>query len=273
VAIPDYQALMLPMLELCADGNEHQINDLVEALSGRFELTVDERDQRLSSGQRVIYNRTHWAATYLTKARVLERSGRGRLRITSRGLDILGTKPAQVNVKLLSGFPEFEAFRKAAAAVAPNPVPTTSVDPEELLDTTYRGLRSTSRPTSSITSSRVLPHSSSSSSSSFSWRWDMAAQILSKQPDTSGNQATTGSMVSLTRTSSAWTPCTSRRSDGRQTIRCDDQISKPLPAASKANERRKVYSSRHRASQPTHRSTRSALADASSSSMAQNYPV
>jgi len=34
--IPDYQTIMLPVLELVADGKEYQLNDLVDALSIQF---------------------------------------------------------------------------------------------------------------------------------------------------------------------------------------------------------------------------------------------
>lgn len=34
--IPDYQTIMLLVLELVADGKEYQLNDLVDALSIQF---------------------------------------------------------------------------------------------------------------------------------------------------------------------------------------------------------------------------------------------
>ncbi len=135
---------MLPMLKLTSDGADHRIADVVQALSNDFQLTEADRDERLSSGQQVIYNRTHWAATYLVKAGLLVRAVRGSVRITPRGLEILGLQPDRVDIKLLSQFPEFESFR-AKAAVAPEPVagPVSDQDPEELLDTTYTALRRT----------------------------------------------------------------------------------------------------------------------------------
>ncbi len=144
MAVPDYQSLMLPMLQLTADGSEHSLADLVEALSDQFQLGEVDKDQRLQSGQRVIYNRTHWAATYLTKAGVLDRAGRGRVRISSRGLSVLARNVDRVDVKLLAEFPEFEAFRKSSAQGAPTvsgEIPQQ--DPEELLDATYLALRRT----------------------------------------------------------------------------------------------------------------------------------
>ena len=67
MAVPDYQSLMLPMLRLTADGAEHRLADLVRSLVRALQLGEVDGDQDSSSGQRVIYNRTHWAATYLTQ--------------------------------------------------------------------------------------------------------------------------------------------------------------------------------------------------------------
>lgn len=130
------------MLRLTADGHEHRISDLVEALSAEFGLTEADRDASLSSGQRVIYNRSHWAATYLAKAGLVDRAGRGTLRIAKRGQDLLAAKPVRIDVKVLSQYPEFEAFRAkttpTSEVVHPQPV---QEDPEELLDSTYAALR------------------------------------------------------------------------------------------------------------------------------------
>ena len=43
MSIPDYQSLMLPLLTLAADGNEHRFRNAVEQLAARFELSDDER--------------------------------------------------------------------------------------------------------------------------------------------------------------------------------------------------------------------------------------
>ena len=55
--IPNYQALMLPILQLAGQG-EAALQDAVEKLVAQFGLTPDEALKRLASGQRVIYNRT-----------------------------------------------------------------------------------------------------------------------------------------------------------------------------------------------------------------------
>lgn len=48
--IPDFQNLMLPMLQIAADGAEHRLGDVIEALAQRFELSEAERAELLPSG-------------------------------------------------------------------------------------------------------------------------------------------------------------------------------------------------------------------------------
>jgi restriction system protein len=86
VPIPDYQTVMLPLLQLASDHREHRHAATVEALADHFGLTPDERGALLPSGtQPVFYNRVHWARTYLKHAGLLESTGTGRFRITAAG--------------------------------------------------------------------------------------------------------------------------------------------------------------------------------------------
>jgi restriction system protein len=62
VAIPTFQALMRPLLELATDGHELQTSEAAEALAAKFDLTPDEREELLPSGrQRRFNNRVAWA--------------------------------------------------------------------------------------------------------------------------------------------------------------------------------------------------------------------
>ena len=42
MAIPDYQACMLPLLRFASDGKEHQLKDAAERLAEEFGLTAKE---------------------------------------------------------------------------------------------------------------------------------------------------------------------------------------------------------------------------------------
>nr|WP_242052348.1 winged helix-turn-helix domain-containing protein [Dysgonomonas sp. GY75] len=41
--IPNYQAIMLPLLKTVQDGKEYKLNDVVELLADKFKLTEEEK--------------------------------------------------------------------------------------------------------------------------------------------------------------------------------------------------------------------------------------
>ena len=49
MAIPDFQSLMLPLLQRLADGKEHPNVEVLEALADQFHLSEDERKELLPS--------------------------------------------------------------------------------------------------------------------------------------------------------------------------------------------------------------------------------
>ena len=125
MAIPDYQTLMVPLLELAGDGREHAMREAVEELSTTFQLTGAERRELLPSGQQPTFdNRVHWARTYLKAARLLDSPRRGYFKITSKGSDLLAKRPDRIDVRFLSQFPEFLEFRsRRGTRVKPQPAP------------------------------------------------------------------------------------------------------------------------------------------------------
>lgn len=68
MAIPDHQAVMLPLLKRLADGKEHKHSNLIDELGSEFGLTEEELSERLPSRtQKVFTNRVGWARTHLKK--------------------------------------------------------------------------------------------------------------------------------------------------------------------------------------------------------------
>ena len=146
MAIPDYQTVMLPLLRLLEDEKEHNIGDAVDSLADKFNLSAEERQQLLGSGQQtVIRNRAGWARTYLKKAGLIASTRRGFFRITERGQKVLASKPERIDVKYLEQFPEFVAFRELRHERADELAATVSrssdATPEEALDSAYQRLR------------------------------------------------------------------------------------------------------------------------------------
>ncbi|GJH23813.1 restriction endonuclease [Caballeronia novacaledonica] len=155
--ITDYQTLMLPVLRVAADGQDHRFRDLVEELATEFQLTDDERNTLLPSGSAPLFdNRVGWARTYLKQAGVIASPKRGYVTITERGKKLLAEKPTKISNTTLKQFPEFVEFmlRKSDQAQtdtssASSPSVSSSVEadsnistPEELLAQAYQRLRS-----------------------------------------------------------------------------------------------------------------------------------
>lgn len=110
--IPDFQTLMLPVLRSSANG-EVRISEVVDQLADEFHLSQEERSLLLPSGKQARFaNRVNWAKSYLGKAGLVELTKRAYFRISQRGRDVLVQNPERIDIKYLSQFPEFNAFRE-----------------------------------------------------------------------------------------------------------------------------------------------------------------
>jgi len=113
--IPGFQDLMLPLLELAKDGEEHSFKDAVDELAKQLDLTPEERSKLLPSGtDRVFRNRVGWAKTHLKKAGLLTYPKRGYFKITDRGREVLEKNLDRIDIKYLDRFKEFQEFRKSS---------------------------------------------------------------------------------------------------------------------------------------------------------------
>jgi restriction system protein len=113
MSIPDYQTIMLPLLQHLADKKERSSQETFESLSKVFRLSEQEKNELLPSGNQPIFmNRIGWAKTYLKKTRFIESPKRGYYKITERGLKELKKNPNKIDNKYLSQFSEFADFVK-----------------------------------------------------------------------------------------------------------------------------------------------------------------
>ncbi len=141
--IPDYQAFMLPLLEVLQDRQERPMAEVAAALANHFNLTPVERDQLLESGQQtIVSNRGAWAKTYLKKAGLLHNPVRGKVQITEEGLKVLKQKPAKIDNAFLKNYASFNTFfRPSKVADGDSPEPDATKTPEEAIDDAYQDLR------------------------------------------------------------------------------------------------------------------------------------
>lgn len=143
MAVPDFQSLFLPFLKLVSDGKEHSLSEVVECLADQLNLSPEDRRERLPSGRQTRFgNRVAWVATHFRKAGLLESTGRGKFRVTERGLEVLHENPQPLDTKYLMRFPEYREFRaqkndeQAGVTTLPDELQT----PTEMLEFAYQKL-------------------------------------------------------------------------------------------------------------------------------------
>ena len=150
MAVPDYQSVMLPLLQFAArKGTEISTSEAVEAPAKELGLTEDDLKEMLPSGiQSTFVNRVGWAATYMKKAGLLEATRRGFYQISDRGRDLLKKQPKTINVKQLKQYPEFLEFQQLKGTRSGDKVPDSKVTsdvstatPSEALESAYENLR------------------------------------------------------------------------------------------------------------------------------------
>jgi restriction system protein len=142
--IPDYQAIMLPLLQFAGDQKEHSLREATNVLASQFKLTEEEKNELLpSGGEGRFYNRVSWARTYLKKAELLNYTRRGFFSITSRGIELLGKNPLEIDAKFLKRYDEFVQFIEIKKDDgSENSEQQTLVEtPEETLESAYQKLQ------------------------------------------------------------------------------------------------------------------------------------
>ena len=149
LSIPSYDALMLPVLRLCAD-RVWPMRELITRIADDLQLSPEERSQELrSGGTRVIASRVSWAKTYLKQAGLVEQPKRAMVVATPAGRDLLASAPNRIDSAVLQRYPEFLDFqgRTRVAGVAeqspantlnslhePTPTLPITITPEDQID-------------------------------------------------------------------------------------------------------------------------------------------
>ena len=144
--IPDYQALMRPVLD-CAKDNEVKIGDIVDPLADRFELSDEEREEILPSGKRFRQS-CPLAKSYLKQGGLVKATKRGHFVITDRGRAVLADEGAEINKAYLEQFEEFKEFQARTRDVdAPEGATATEANstatPDEALRDAHKRIDAT----------------------------------------------------------------------------------------------------------------------------------
>ncbi len=147
--IPDFQTIMLPLLEFVEDKQEHSLQEAIIYLTKIFNLTEEERKELLPSGKQSRFvNRVGWTRTHLKKAGLIEYPRRGYFKITDRGIQVLINRPNNLNAHFLKQYPEYREFcnlensQKTTDAQETKYIINQSTEtPEEILEAAYQKLQ------------------------------------------------------------------------------------------------------------------------------------
>lgn len=146
MAVPDFQTVMRPVLVALSDRQPRSPTAIRSVVAAHFDLTTDDLDEEIPSGRaKTFQNRVGWAITYLLRAGLISRPKPATYQLADRGESVLSECPERVDMKVLSQFDEFVAFKqsKPTAGKPPSvPQPTADQTPEEQIDHAYEELAS-----------------------------------------------------------------------------------------------------------------------------------
>lgn len=146
--IPDFQTIMLPLLNLLAKGEQKSLNEVMEELVEHYQLTPQDLKIKVPSGQMGLFrNRVGWSRSYLKKAGLLEYPARGVYKITDFGKQFLASNPTELRIKQLKKMPDYKEWVKTFNQEN-DPIEGKSIatdnetdTPEEILATTVESLK------------------------------------------------------------------------------------------------------------------------------------
>lgn len=108
--IPKYNEMYKEVLETIKNQKEYTTKEYREIVANKLNISIEERKKTLESGGNVYNTTLNWTVVYLKKAKLLEATKRGVIKITQRGLDLLATNPEKIDNETLKKYPEFNEF-------------------------------------------------------------------------------------------------------------------------------------------------------------------
>jgi restriction system protein len=95
MSIPRVQPLLLPVLRMTGDRDEHAVEEIRKRMIGKFKLSRKDVKQTHESGQNVFVNRVAGALARLVMKKAIVRKSlrEGSYRITAKGIAILDKNP------------------------------------------------------------------------------------------------------------------------------------------------------------------------------------
>lgn len=138
MAVPKYNELMPYVIQALGDGNIHTIKELEAFCVDALQLSVENRQKMLPSGQKTkLINRLNWAKTYLQKAGLVVTPKRGNHQLTDLGKKAFADGPEKVTLNYLKQFDsynEFVAIKKEDGKIVSAVEEVETQSPQDMLD-------------------------------------------------------------------------------------------------------------------------------------------
>lgn len=137
MSLPNYEALMKPLLESVKDGKESDINKSIDYITKKLKLTTKEVNTLLPSGsETILKNRIRWAKTYLVQSGLLVIPKRGIFVITKEGKEIL-RKNIEINSKTLPKTEKYKKFLGIKNSESKEEAKQNNISPDEMLENSF----------------------------------------------------------------------------------------------------------------------------------------
>ena len=147
VAIPGFQSMMLPVLQILGDGKAWLRKDIIAELAEQINLTQEQQKLRYKNGSSVLSGMFSWVWINLRKAGLMESIETGYYKITKAGQTLLQQNPDAINCRFLKeNYPAYAQWlqeRRKPRNGSGNPAPEVLSEiidvapPEEILEKTH----------------------------------------------------------------------------------------------------------------------------------------
>jgi restriction system protein len=112
MAIPSYEEMLRPILELTAKG-EVTRQSVAHAMCDYYRLSTQEREARIKDGStEIVVYRVSWALTYLKNGGLVERVAPKTYRATKFGKQYMMEHPKNISIKDLKAIPTWTESRR-----------------------------------------------------------------------------------------------------------------------------------------------------------------
>ena len=141
--IPNRRDVMPPLLRHVADGNEHRVRDMVNALASYFPHIEEQRNETVPSRNKIFNNRCKQAVARLKELGLIASTRRKHYKITFLGLEAVRRNPEIIDKKSMAQL--LESIKSAEGRQSPGqPKPIADQvcqTAEETIEESYREIR------------------------------------------------------------------------------------------------------------------------------------